>query len=138
MEEASQMCDRIAIINHRKITAMATPARLKRTTEGLQSVEIAFDTVSRSASEDLEALSSVTEVRKQGDKFKLYTDSPPSVLTAVWNYAQTKGLKLITVNTVGPSLEDVFVKLTGIKEPPRDGRPKGLRGQGRRTGRMRS
>jgi ABC-2 type transport system ATP-binding protein len=137
MEEASQMCDRIAIINHGKIAAVDTPERLKRTTEGLQSVEIAFEPVSRSASEDLAALSSVTEVRKQGDKFQLYTDSPPSVLAAVWHYTQTKGLKLITVNTVGPSLEDVFVKLTGIREPPpREGRPKGLRGQGRRTGRM--
>jgi ABC-2 type transport system ATP-binding protein len=134
MEEASQMCDRIAIINHGRIAAIDTPERLKRTTEGLQSVEIAFETMNRSASEDFKALSSVTEVRKQGDKFKLYTDNPPSVLAAVWNYAMKKGLKLITVNTVGPSLEDVFVKLTGIREEPESGARKGLRGRGRRTG----
>src|SRR3990170_5675647 len=37
IEEASQMCDRVAIINHGKIAAIDTPERLKRTMESLQS-----------------------------------------------------------------------------------------------------
>jgi ABC-2 type transport system ATP-binding protein len=63
----------------------------------------------------LEEFPQVSEVVKQGDKFKLFTRDPSSVLASTWNYAQNNNLKLITVNTVGPSLEDVFVKLTGIK-----------------------
>ena len=134
MEEASQMCDRIAIIHRGKIAAIDTPERLKRTTEGLQSVEIAFETANPSALNDLKALPDVSEVTKQGDKFRLYTDNPPSVLAAVWDYVKTEGLKLITVNTVGPSLEDVFVKLTGIREEPESGGRKGLTGHQRRRG----
>ena len=136
MEEASQMCDRIAIINHGKIAAVDTPERLKRTAAELQSVEIAFEAVNRSALQDLKALSGVSEVDKQGDKFRLYTDNPPSVLAEVWDYAKTNGLKLITVNTIGPSLEDVFVKLTGIREGPGGVERRGLMGQGRRRGGM--
>jgi ABC-2 type transport system ATP-binding protein len=134
MEEASQMCDRIAIINHGKIAAVDTPERLKRTAAELQSVEIAFEAVNRSALQDLKALSGVSEVDKQGDKFRLYTDNPPGVLAAVWDYAKTNGLKLITVNTIGPSLEDVFVKLTGIRDGPGGVERRGLIGQGRRRG----
>ncbi len=128
MEEASQMCDRIAIINHGLIAAVDTPEKLKRTTEGLQSVEISFEATARSILDDLKRLKDVEEAHKQGDKIKLYTDNPPSVLSEVWEYAKTNRLKLITVNTLGPSLEDVFVKLTGIRKEPRRGR-KGMMDQ---------
>lgn len=127
MEEASQMCNRIAIINHGRIAAIDTPERLKRTTEGLQSVEVAFETSGRNILDDLKGFSGVSEVSKQGDKFRLYTDNPSGVLTEVWDYSRNNGLKLITVNTLGSSLEDVFVKLTGIKEKPRKGGNEGIR-----------
>src|SRR4030066_414519 len=114
IEEASQMCDRVAIINHGKIATIDTPEKLKRTMESLQSVEIAFEATPQNALKDLEELPQVSEAVKQGDKFKLFTRDPSSVLASTWNYAQNNNLKLITVNTVGPTLEDVFVKLTGI------------------------
>lgn len=135
MEEASQMCDRIAIINHGRIAAIDTPEMLKRTTEGLQSVEVSFGATTRDTLDELKRLPGVEEARKQGDKFRLYTDDPPGVLSEVWDYANTNGLKLITVNTLGPSLEDVFVKLTGIKEEPRKG--EGMMGQRRGKGGIR-
>jgi ABC-2 type transport system ATP-binding protein len=115
IEEASQMCDNVAIINHGKIAAIDTPERLKRTVKGLQSVEVAFEVAPSNALEKLTELQGVSEALKEGDKFRLITDDPPKVLSSTWNYAQCNNLKLITVNTVGPSLEDVFVKLTGIK-----------------------
>jgi ABC-2 type transport system ATP-binding protein len=137
IEEASQMCDRVAIINHGKIATIDTPEKLKRTMESLQSVEVAFETTPQNALKDLEQLPQVSEVVKQGDKFKLFTRDPSSVLASTWNYAQNNDLKLITVNTVGPSLEDVFVKLTGIKpataeeEPEKMGHGKAQRMSGR-------
>ncbi len=114
MEEANQMCDRIAIINKGKIVAIDTPEKLKSTVKKLQSIVVSFHDSKRRLTTDLTALQGVTDVIKQGDKYRLYTDDPPSVLHAVWEYATTNGLKITTMNTVGPSLEDVFVKLTGI------------------------
>jgi ABC-2 type transport system ATP-binding protein len=137
MEEASQMCDRIAIINHGRIAAIDTPEKLKRTVEGLQSVEISFETPSRRILDDLKRLAGVKEAQKHGDKYRLNTDDPPGVLSEVWDYAETNGLNLITVNTLGPSLEDVFMKLTGVKEKPKNGGRMGMNGRGKGKGGIR-
>ncbi|MGQ9679913.1 MAG: ABC transporter ATP-binding protein [Candidatus Bathyarchaeia archaeon] len=114
IEEANQMCDRVAIINHGKIVAIDTPERLKRTVKSLQSVEVVFEASPQGALTDLEKLPKVNKVLKEGDKFRLFTDDPSSVYSSIWDYVQKNGLKLLTVNTLGPSLEEVFVKLTGI------------------------
>jgi ABC-2 type transport system ATP-binding protein len=115
IEEASQMCDHVAIINHGRIAAIDTPERLKRTVKNLQSVEVAFESVSSDMLKELREFPNVSDAVKKGDKFRLITDDPTSVLTSTWNYAQKNNLRLVTVNTLGPSLEDVFVKLTGIR-----------------------
>ena len=114
LEEASQMCDRVAIINHGKIAAIDTPEKLKRTMKGLQSVQVAFATTPPDALKGLEEMPNISKVIKEGDKFRLFTDDPSSVLASIWEYSQTHNLKVITVNTLGPSLEDVFLSLTGI------------------------
>jgi ABC-2 type transport system ATP-binding protein len=115
LEEASQICDRVAIINHGKIAAIDTPEKLKRTVQGLQSVEVAFAKTPPDVLKDLEKLPNTREVVKEGDKFRLFTDDPSTVLASVWKFSQSNNLTLVTVNTLGPSLEDVFVNLTGIK-----------------------
>jgi len=115
IEEANQMCDRVAIINRGRIAAIDTPEKLKRTLESLQSVEIAFEEGRPNLMDDLKRFPTVNEVIKEGDKFRLLTDDPPTVLASAWKYAEVNGLRLITMNTVGPSLEDVFVNLTGIR-----------------------
>jgi len=115
IEEANQMCDRIAIINRGRIVAIDTPEKLRRTARSVQSVEVAFEAPPEDALKELRRLPSVSEVVKTGDKFRLYTDEPSSVLESAWNYVQSNDLKLVTVNTLGPSLEDVFIRLTGIR-----------------------
>jgi ABC-2 type transport system ATP-binding protein len=119
MEEASQMCDRVAIINRGRIVATDSPEKLKSTIESLQSIEVAFSKATQNVSKDLKGLQNVDQVVKQGDKYRLFTDDPPMVLAELWNYATTNGLKMITLNTLGPSLGDVFVKLTGTKPEER-------------------
>ena len=115
IEEASQMCNNVAIINHGEIVAIDTPEKLKRTLRGLQSVEVAFERAPSNPSKELAELPKVSQVIKEGDKFRLITEDSSTVLSSIYNYAQENNLKLITINTLGPSLEDVFVKLTGIK-----------------------
>jgi len=112
IEEANILCDRVAIIHKGRIAAINTPERLKRTIQSVQSVEVALDSTSPDVGEELERIGGVNEVRKEGDKYRLYTNDPSTVLLNLWDYVKAKGLKPITVNTLGPSLEDVFVKLT--------------------------
>ena len=114
MEEANQMCDRVAIINNGKIAAIDTPEKLKKTIKKLQFIEVSFVGAANNVTAELERLQGVTEVAKHGDKYRLNTENPPKVLSAIWEYASANNLEIHTVNTLGPSLEDVFVKLTGI------------------------
>jgi ABC-2 type transport system ATP-binding protein len=114
MEEANKMCDRVAIINKGKIAAIDTPERLKRTIKKLQVIEISFAGSTKNIIPALKTLQGVTEVVKKGDKYHLNTENPPKTLSEIWRYASVNNLELNTVNTLGPSLEDVFVNLTGI------------------------
>ena len=57
----------------------------------------------------------VNNAQKEDDKFKLYTEDPAEVIDALVSYAHTHNFKIISFMTLGPSLEDVFVKLTGLQ-----------------------
>jgi ABC-2 type transport system ATP-binding protein len=109
MEEANQLCDRIAIINHGKIAAIDSPERLRLQSSGLQSIEISFD--KPVDAEDLLRIKGVEKVAKMGDKLKLYVDETSGVIDALVDYARSKEMKIIAINTLAPSLEDVFLKL---------------------------
>jgi len=115
IEEANVMCDRVAIINKGNIIAIDAPESLKNTIRGSQSIEVSFNRNSADHLDELSRLSMVNEVQKAGDKFKLYTEDPAEVIDAVAVYAHTHNLKIISITTLGPSLEDVFVKLTGLQ-----------------------
>ena len=121
IEEANLTCDRVTIIHKGTIAAIDTPERLKRTIESVQSVEVAFDRATSELLKELESIPFVNEVRKEGDKFRLYTHDPSTVLSGLWEYAKTNNLKPVSLNTLGPSLEDVFVRLTEIGMKGRTG-----------------
>jgi len=113
LEEANQMCDRIAIMNRGKIAAIDTPERLRQIMHNVQSVEVSFKEAPMNLPEELQQMGAVSSVEKHGDKYRIFTNEPPLVLKEVWDYAEKHGLVPISINTLGPSLEDVFVKLTG-------------------------
>jgi ABC-2 type transport system ATP-binding protein len=115
IEEANIACDRVAIINRGHIAAIDSPERLKKTIQSVQSVEVAFDATVPDRKESLQRIAGVSEVRKTGDKFRLFTEDPSSVIPAVMAYAETSRSRVLSVNTFGPSLEDVFIKLTGLE-----------------------
>jgi ABC-2 type transport system ATP-binding protein len=112
IEEANQLCDRVAIINHGKIIAIDKPEHLKKAIQSAQSIEVAFNKSSNHMKVDLETIKGVIEVRKLGDKFRLYTSKIDPVLRELHSYATSNNLQFITINTLAPSLEDVFVRFT--------------------------
>jgi ABC-2 type transport system ATP-binding protein len=112
MDEANQLCDRIAIINHGKIAAIDSPERLRLRSSGLQSIEVSFD--KGVGIEEFSKFHSVNEAKKMGDKVRLYVDEPSVVIDKLLDFSRSKNLKIITLNTLAPTLEDVFLKL--VKE----------------------
>jgi ABC-2 type transport system ATP-binding protein len=113
IEVANQLCDRVAIIDLGRIAAVDRPERLKRAFQSVQSVEVALDGQETEQHEGLKALPGVTEVLKQGDKVRLYTADPSAVIEEVVGYARSQGLHVLSLNTLGPSLEDAFLAITG-------------------------
>jgi ABC-2 type transport system ATP-binding protein len=115
IEEANIMCDRVAIINKGNIVAIDAPEALKKELQSVQSIELSFNYNSTDYLEELRRLPMVNDAQKAGDKFKLYTEDPSEVINALMDYAHTHNLKVISITTLGPSLEDVFIRLTGLK-----------------------
>jgi ABC-2 type transport system ATP-binding protein len=120
IEEANQLCDRVAIIHHGQIAAIDTPERLKQAFRRVQSVEVALEPdgpetpgVSETLRTSLAALPGVTTPVKMGDKWRLYTEDPSALLPRVMDYARSHGLRVVSLSTLGPSLEDVFLEITG-------------------------
>ena len=109
MEEANQLCNRVAIINHGKIAAIAPPETLKARMGGLGRVEVSF--TAHVDSSDLRRISGVTAVKVSGDKTYLYTDEPGTTIQHLVDYCRSGGIEIVTLNTLTPTLEDVFIKL---------------------------
>jgi len=114
MEEADQLCDRLAIIDHGRLLALDTPARLKQS--------VGADTiVTVTADGDLDALSrlledkiaAVTKVDRVDGTVRLHVTGARGVLPAVVNTAESGGFAVSDLSMAEPTLEAVFINLTG-------------------------
>jgi ABC-2 type transport system ATP-binding protein len=113
IEEANQLCDRVAIINHGKIATIDTPENLKQTVERVQSIVVALEPDGQTHEDGLSNLPGVVGIVKMGDKWRLYTENPSKLLHKLINYADLHDLKIVSLNTLAPSLEDVYLEITG-------------------------
>jgi ABC-2 type transport system ATP-binding protein len=114
MEEADQLCSRVAIMDHGKILALDSPAELKRS--------VGADTIVTVKSDgDHEALASVLERSVQGvtrarvvdDGVELHVKGSERIIPRVVAAAEEGGIDLIDLSVTEPTLETVFINLTG-------------------------
>jgi len=112
MVEANELCDRIAIINEGRIAAVDTPEALKSTVVRMQSVEVRFQG-DRIPLHELESLSSVEEVKMEGEIFRLFTSDPVKTIEELVDLSRATGTRPSSMNVSGPSLEEVYLRLTG-------------------------
>jgi len=124
IEEANVTCNRVAIINKGVIAAIDSPERLKKTIQSVQSIELALETLTQNIIDAFHAIPTVNEVRREGDKVRLFTEDPATVLEGVMEFLKVRNLRTLSVNTLGPSLEDVFIKLTGLDASVKRGQMK--------------
>ncbi len=109
MQDANEMCNRVAIINHGKLIAIDTPEKIKEI--GTKSNVIEFSLSPFKFKEG------IVEGRVEilGDKVKVYTAEVDETIKKIVNYAERENLKIVSLNVEKPSLEDVFMALVGEK-----------------------
>ncbi len=113
IEEADQLCQRVAMINKGKIVALDGPQKLKASVEKHQIVEVSFDQT-KNLENKLTSLRDIEKVAQFGDKFRLHFKSTSEAIPMIVDFAKENDLKIVSINTLNPSLEDVFVELTGL------------------------
>jgi len=111
MDEAEEMCERVAIINKGQIAAIDTPDRLRELVKLNQYVEVKFEG-SEPTDAALESLPGVDRVTRRDNQYRLYTEYPGQTAVALAVFADQKGLAINDLSTRKPSLEDIFIHLT--------------------------
>lgn len=115
IEEADELCERIAIIDEGEIIAVDTPENLKTIVQADHVIEVTFDNA-ENITEELKGINYVREVTTVEDKYRLYVEEPSKALPPLFHFVSKNRLKVTSVNTLRPTLEDAFVELTGL--PP--------------------
>jgi ABC-2 type transport system ATP-binding protein len=114
MEEADQLCDRVAIMDHGRVLALDTPANLKRSIE-------ADTIVTVRTTGDLDQLgellarevAGVTRTRSNEGRLELHVKGSERLVPRIVLAAEHGGFDLLDVSIAEPSLETVFINLTG-------------------------
>jgi len=114
IEEADQLCSRIAILVQGKIQIVDTPAALKEHSREDVVLEVAFAEEAENALEQLRGLDAVEGASSFDSKIRLVVSRIEEALPQVVGMAQERGWRIAQINSVMPSLEDAFVKLTGL------------------------
>jgi ABC-2 type transport system ATP-binding protein len=114
MEEAERLCGRVAIMDHGKIIALDTPARLRQS--------VGVDTIVKvRATGDHEALAAaltravagVTRSRLVDGGVELYVKGADRLVPRVVDAVEDAGFDVLDLSVTEPSLETVFISLTG-------------------------
>ena len=109
MADANELCERIGIIRKGKLIAIDTPEKLKGLVKGRVSVEVSLEPMKFEPG----AVTSAIKVERMGDKVRIFTDDPDATIRELVRYAERENLRIISLRTLSPSLEDVFVELVG-------------------------
>lgn len=117
MEEAQILCDRIAIMDGGKIAALGTPEQLIRQYAPGQQIECRFEPQSSNtiSETEMQKLAAVTKVEYSPTKARLHTTDLAKTLAALVKTAELQNVRFAEINTYSPSLEDVFLNVTGKK-----------------------
>ena len=114
MEEADKLCDRVAIMDHGKILALDTPADLKRSVgaDTIVTVKAAGDAEQLAAAFQTR-LEGVTRTRALPDGIELQVRGADRLVPRVVEAAEAGGFSLADLSVAEPTLETVFIGLTG-------------------------
>ncbi len=115
IEEAERLCDRVAIIDAGKIIELGTPREIQQRTLGQTLIE-----VTTNEAMPLEQLpeglrNEKYTSRDEARTLSMQSDAPAAAIVEIVKWIDQHGLRLIDIHMKRPTLEDVFIELTGKK-----------------------
>jgi ABC-2 type transport system ATP-binding protein len=115
IEEAEKLCDRVAIVDSGKIVALGTPRELQENSANQSAIEIALSQPLREAVLPVwpDAIRAV--LSDDGLRIAVSSSRPARTLVEMIKWVDGQGLELDDVRLNRPTLEDVFIELTGKK-----------------------
>jgi len=111
IEEAERLCDRVAIIDYGRLIALGSPRELKQRSAGTTRIEVRL---ARPESDGaLRQLEAVADCRELDGSYVLHSTSVPQTIVALVKHLEGRSNELASLEIATPSLEDVFLQLTG-------------------------
>jgi ABC-2 type transport system ATP-binding protein len=109
MEEAEALCHRVGIIDHGKIIALGTPGDLVNQLEDLSTIT----TSAHLPLETIQEFQNVTKAEHDGELIRIQTADISTTLSDLLALSKHANVSLKDIHITQPSLEDVFLQLTG-------------------------
>jgi ABC-2 type transport system ATP-binding protein len=113
LEEADALCDRIAILDRGRVLALGAPAQLKETHGADTVITLQVDGEAAALRPRAEAIAGVRNVEADGELLRVFASNPIGVLAELVREASAVGLHVRDAASQPPSLETVFLSLTG-------------------------
>lgn len=111
MEEAQELCDRVAIMDHGRIIELDSPQELIRRHFAQTPVELSLP--GGPGLSELAGLPAVSSASEENGRYTLYSQDVARTIAALFELAASQGVALEALAIRQPTLEDVFLKLTG-------------------------
>ncbi len=111
IEEAERLCDRVAIVDHGQVIALGTPRELVRGSGKGTRLEV---TLAQPVAPDrLKKLEAVSDCAEVDGKYILHAQPAAAAVAALLRFLEAEGNSLLDLHIAPPTLEDVFVEMTG-------------------------
>src|SRR5882762_4022277 len=111
IEEAERLCDHVAIVDHGKVMALGTPRDLKAHSGGTTRIEVRLSKPESNGT--LKNLDGVADARELDGSYVLHSKRPPQTIVSLVKHLEAGGNELVSLEISSPSLEDVFIEMTG-------------------------
>jgi len=112
--EAEGLCDRIGIIVKGKIRIIDTPDNIKTQIKEIEILEIGLDRPQGDLKDLFLSLYGVEKILIDENRVRFYTKRLDQVASSIMKSLEDHGAKIQSINTLSPSLEDAFVRITGL------------------------
>jgi len=112
--EAESLCDRIAMIVKGKIRVIDTPENIKAQVKETEILEIGLDRITEDLKNKLLSMGGIEKILIAENRIRFHTKKLDQITPPVIRVLGEQGAKIETINTLSPTLEDAFVKITGL------------------------